>query len=76
MDEQMFEIYQKAFNQLEKLEKRASVQLNLSRCQYQKTMTEEHFRATNVYFEVTDETLCSQCFSTINKYPFSFLPES
>jgi len=76
MDETMFEIYQKAFNQLEKQEKRAHIQLNLARCQYQKTKTEEHFRASNVYFEVSDDTQCSQCFAKIMKYPFSFLPDS
>ena len=76
MDEQLFEIFQKAFIQQEKLEKRANMQLNLARCQYQKIKTEDHSRTASVYFEVSEETQCSQCFAKIMKYPFSYLPES
>ena len=76
MDEDFYRIYQKAFIWQEKQEKRAKIQLNLASCQFLKTKTEEHARAANVYFNVTDETQCSQCFAKIMKYPFSYLPDS
>ena len=59
MDDQLLEVYQRAFVQMEKLEKRVNIQLNLAKCQYQKIQTEEHHRASNVYFEVSEETQCS-----------------
>ena len=76
MDDQLFEIYQRAFTQIEKQRKRSLIQQNLAKSSRLQTTTQEYLKTANVYFEVSEETKCSECFAKIMKYPFSYLPET
>ena len=58
-DEELIMIYQQAFTDLEKQRKRVILEQNLADSHRQKLILDEHLKATNVCFVVSEDTKCS-----------------